>query len=352
MVGGACSVARGRIFRIIVLCFMALAAVTSIYLARSILIPFEIAAVMAYSIYPLVHILENRGVNRANAILTVYAAGSIMAAIFLLLFIPNLFNETRAFENILPVYSNVLKDGQDYLNHLSERVLLPPEARQILVEMSSHVRSGLYGRIRDFAEALLSLVAQLPSFLLAPFLAYYMIKDFDHFKKRFLALLPPGIRSDLTYFLREADLIFSKFLRGHLLVSAIVGFLTGLGAALVGLQFFLLIGIFTALMDLIPFFGPIIAAFPVIGLALVESRIKGILMLLVYVAVQQIEGCLLVPRLLGDQMGLHPLVVMLVLLAGGYFYGVIGMIFAIPVACLIRVGLRSLWDHLVADAGH
>jgi predicted PurR-regulated permease PerM len=333
--------------RIIVLCFVGLAAAAFVYLVRSLLIPFAIAALIAYLVYPLVRILETRGVNRAKAILTVYAAGIILAGIFLLLFIPTLFNETRAFESILPVYGNAWMEFQNYLNHLSDRVLLPPEARQIMVEMSSRIRSGLYERMRSFAESLLGLIAQLPSFLLAPFLAYYIVKDYEHFKKQFLAILPPEFRSDLVHFLREADLIFSKFLRGHLLVSAVVGFLTGLGAALIGLRFFLLIGIFTALADLIPFFGPIIAAFPVIGLALVENRMKGILMLIVFLAVQQLEGCILVPRLLGDRMGLHPLVVMLVLLIGGYFFGALGLIFAVPVTCLMRVGLRSLWGRII-----
>jgi predicted PurR-regulated permease PerM len=338
---------KRQTFRIIVLCLVGLAAAAFVYLVRSLLVPFAIAALIAYLIYPLVRMLETRGVNRAKAILTVYAAGIILAGIFLLLFIPTLFKETRTFESILPVYSSTWMEFQNYLNRLSDRVLLPPEARQILTEMSSRIRSGLYERMLSFAEGLLGLIAQLPSFLLAPFLAYYMVKDYEHLKKRFLAFLPPECRSDLVHFLREADLIFSKFLRGHLLVSAVVGFLTGLGAALIGLRFFLLIGIFTALADLIPFFGPAIAAFPVIGLALVENRMKGILMLIVYLAVQQLEGCFLVPRLLGDQMGLHPLAMVLVLLIGGYFFGALGLIFAVPVACLMRVGLRSLWDRSI-----
>jgi predicted PurR-regulated permease PerM len=314
---------------------------------RSLLIPFAIAALIAYLIYPLVRMLETRGVNRAKAILTVYAAGIILVGIFLFLFIPTLFRETETFEGILPVYASTLMDLQNYLNRLSDRVLLPPEARQILVELSNRIRSGLYERMLSFAEGMLGLIAQLPSFLLAPFLAYYMLKDYEHLKKRFLGLLPPEFRSDLVHFLREADLIFSKFLRGHLLVSVVVGFLTGLGAALIGLRFFLLIGIFTALADLIPFVGPTIAAFPVIGLALVENRMKGILMLIIYLAVQQLEGCVLVPRLLGDSMGLHPLTMVLVLLIGGYFFGALGLIFAVPVACLMRVGMRLLWDRSI-----
>jgi predicted PurR-regulated permease PerM len=339
--------AQRQTSRIIFLCLAGLAAVYLFYLVRSLLIPFAIAAFMAYAIYPLVRLLETRGVNRANAILTVYAAGIILAGIFLLLFIPALFNETKAFESILPVYGNAWTELHIYLNRLSDRVLLPPEVRQILTDMSDRIRSGLYVRMHAFAEDMLYLIAQLPSFLLAPFLAYYILKDYEHFRQRFLDILPPEARSYLVHFLSEADLIFSKFLRGHVLISAIVGFFTGLAAALIGLRFFLLIGIITALLDLIPVFGAIIAAIPVVGLALAQSRVQGILMLILFLTVQELEGFILVPRLLGDRMGLNPLIMMLVLLIGGYFFGALGMIFAVPVTCLMRVVFRSLWDKII-----
>lgn len=341
---------KRQTYGIIALCLACLAASFFLYLIRTLLTPFVIAALLAYLIYPLVRLLEARGVDRAGAILTVYAAGIVITGFFLFLFIPALFNETKAFENILPVYGNIWMAVQDYTSRLYDRALLPPEIRQILLEMAGSVRSGLYDRVRSFAESLLGIVSLLPSFLLAPFLAYYMIKDYEHFKKRLLAMLPPELRNGLVHFLRDAGLIFSKFLRGHLLVSAVVGFLTGLGAALIGLQFFLLIGIFTALADLIPVFGPFIAAFPVVGLALAENRMKGILMLLIFLAVQQLEGCILVPRLLGSRMGLHPLAVVLVLLIGGYFFGALGLIFAVPATSLLRLGLRSLWDRIIGAA--
>ena len=154
--------AKRQTFRIIVLCLMGLAAIAFVYLVRSLLIPFAIAAVIAYLILPLVRILESRGVNRAKAILTVYTAGIILTGIFLLLFIPTLFKETRAFENILPVYSNAWTELQDYLNRLSDRVMLPAEGRQILVEMSNRIRGDLYAWMRGFAESLLGLDRPAP----------------------------------------------------------------------------------------------------------------------------------------------------------------------------------------------
>jgi predicted PurR-regulated permease PerM len=338
---------KRQTYGIIALCLAGLATVFFLYLIRKLLTPFVIAALLAYLIYPLVRLLEARGVGRAKAIITVYAAVILIGGIFLFLFVPALFNETKAFENILPVYSSVWTSIQEYITRLYDRVLLPAEIRQILLEMDGRIRSGLYERVRGFAEGLLGLVSLLPSFVLAPFLAYYMIKDYEHFKKRLLAMLPPELRNGLVHFLKDADLIFSKFLRGHVLVSVVVGFFTGLGAALIGLQFFLLIGIFTALCDLIPVFGPFIAAIPVVGLALAESRLKGILMLLIFLAVQQLEGWILVPRLLGSRMGLHPVAVVLVLLIGGYFFGALGLIFAVPATSLLRLGVRSLWDRII-----
>lgn len=336
-----------RLVRITFLGAAGLAGGVLFYHLRFLFVPFGIALFLAYIIYPLVRSLEARGVNRVKAILTVYAAGLILAGLFLTLFLPALSREVKAFGKIIPVYAEAFLEIQSYLNRLSEQVFLPGEARQVLRETSVRIRNGIIQAMRDFTEGMLALISLLPGFLLAPFLAYYFLKDSELLKKRALAMLPPGCRSDIVYLLREADLIFSRFLRGHLLISLIVGFLTGLGAALIGLRFSILIGIFTAVADLIPVFGPVLAAVPVLGLALAESQLKGVLMLGVFLFVQQLEGSILVPRLLGDRVGLHPLVIVFILLAGGYLFGPFGLIFGVPLAGLLRVVLRFIWSRVV-----
>ncbi len=342
---------RRRVLRVILICLVGLVGGVLLYQVRSLFIPFGIAVLIAYLVYPLVNSLESRGVGRVPSIITVYAAGLILAGIFFALFIPALLKETKGFGAILSTYGRTLQDVPGYMDRISLRVSLPAEVQQILYETSQRIENaivqGLRKFMRELTDGLLGLISLLPSFILAPFISYYIIKDFDHLKKRFLAVLPPGSRSSMIYLLREADAIFSRFLRGHLMISLIVGFLTGAGAAIIGLRFYLLIGIFTAIADLIPIFGPTIAAFPVVGLALAESRIKGILMLAVFLIVQQLEGSVLAPRLLGDQVGLHPLVVVLVLLTGGYLFGPLGLIFSVPVAGLLRVVLRVIWDKVI-----
>jgi predicted PurR-regulated permease PerM len=336
-----------RFLRITALLLIGLGGVAFFYYIRSLLIPFVIAALIAYVIYPLVRSLEMRGIKRRTAIFTVYAAGVVLVAIFFTVFIPALLQETRSFSRILPEYTRAWEEAQAHLYRLSERVYLPPEGRQVLREMTGQIRSGVLESLRGFARAVLGIISFLPSLILAPFLAYYLIRDFDHIKKRFLAALPPGYRSDLLSLIREGDLIFSQFLRGHLLISAIVGLLTGVGAALIGMPFAVLIGLFTAVADLVPVFGPVLAAVPVVGLALSISQWKAVLMLGIFLAVQQLEGSVLAPRLLGDRVGLHPLMVVFVLLVGGYLAGPLGLIFAVPAAGLLRVVLSYLWEKMV-----
>lgn len=340
-----------RIFRVVLICILGFGCFVLLYELRRLLIPFSLAVLIAYLVYPLVNNLESRGVSRVSSIMTVYAAGLILVGIFFALFIPALLKETKGFGTLISGWGQALLDAPGYLARLSGRVALPIEIQQILFDTSQRIEYAIVHAlekfIRELTDGLLSLIAILPSFILAPFIAYYLIRDYELLKKSFLALFPPASRASMVYLLREADVIFSRFLRGHLMISLIVGFLTGLGAAVIGLKFYLLIGIFTAVADLVPIFGPIIAAVPAVGIAFAENRIKGAVMLAIFLVVQQLEGSILVPRLLGEQVGLHPLAVMLVLLVGGALFGPLGLIFSVPAAGLLRIVLRCIWQKMV-----
>ena len=336
-----------RTLRIFILCLIGLAAGVFVYYIRSILIPFAIAALLAYIIYPLVRSLESRGVQRSKAIFTVYGALTIFLGIILFLFVPAMFDEAKNFANIFPVYAETWEAAREYFNRLSSRMSLPSEVWQILMGTIKDIRQGILRGMRDFADTAVGTVSLLPSFIIAPFLAYYMVKDFRQIKKACLGILPPNYRKDVLILAREGDIIFSQFLRGRLLISIIVGFLTGVGAALINMPFAALIGLFIAISDMIPYFGAILASIPVVGLALTINYWQGLLMLGFIVLVQQIEASFLSPRLLGDRVGLNPLITVFVLLVGGYVAGPLGLIFAVPVAGILRVVLLYLWEKIV-----
>ncbi len=338
---------KKRNLRIVILSLLGLATGVFLYYIRPLLTPFAIASLLAYIIYPLVRSLEAREVERSTAIITVYLAGLFLVYVLVAFVVPAIFVEAKEFGNILPVYTETGEQVRGYFDGLLKHLNLPAEGRQVLNETSAHIRKIFLRGLRGFVQGLFGLITLLPSLLLAPFLAYYFIKDLDHIKKIVLSLIPSSCRNDLLLVFREGDLIFSQFLRGHLLISAIVGLLTGAGAALIGIPFAVLIGLFTAIADLIPYFGPVLAAVPVVGFALSISLWKGVMMLVVYLLVQQIEGSFLAPRLLCGRVGLHPVATVFVLLIGGYFAGPLGLIFAVPAAGLLRIVIHYLWERLV-----
>jgi predicted PurR-regulated permease PerM len=128
-----------------------------------------------------------------------------------------------------------------------------------------------------------------------------------------------------------------SFIRGYFLVAAIVGGLTAIAMALLGLEFALMLGIFAGLAELIPYFGPVIGAVPAIGLAVLQSKWLAAKVALAFFVIHQLEGNIISPKILGDKVGLHPLMVIFSLMAGGELYGLAGMLLAVPVAAVLRV---------------
>lgn len=106
------------------------------------------------------------------------------------MFVPTIFNEVKDFAEIFPVYAETWENGRDYFNHLLNRISLPMEVRQILMETINNIRKGIIQGMRDFAGVAVGVISLLPSFMLAPFLAYYIVKDFSQIKKAFLGFLP------------------------------------------------------------------------------------------------------------------------------------------------------------------
>jgi len=207
--------------------------------------------------------------------------------------------------------------------------------------------------VRAGTTSLINLISYLISLVIAPIFAFYMLKDADQIKDSLTLTIPRKYRSDVMAIGRDIHEIITAFLRGHLLVSAIVGILTGFGMYLIGLDFALIIGLIAGVGELVPFLGPILAAIPALSLALLVSRETAIYAAVVILIVQQLENAVISPKILGESMGLHPLTVIFAIMAGGELYGLLGILLAVPIAATLKVILRYIYLKLVDDAnGH
>ena len=146
-----------------------------------------------------------------------------------------------------------------------------------------------------------------------------------------------GFSARLNEVLYDIDMVFSRFLRGQLLDALIVAIVTSIVLTIIRLDFAVLLGCFAGITNIIPYFGPIFGAIPAIIVALLSGGFsKAIVTLIAFIVIQQIDGNFIYPKVVGSSTGLHPLFVLLAVTFGGYFWGILGMILAVPIAACIK----------------
>ena len=319
-----------------------------LWLLSPILAPFLAAAILAYIFDPLVDKLEARGVSRSIG--TVIAVLLLLLAIVLLLLIvlPLFYKEISQLIQEFPGFVDKLKTS--VIPWINEKVgvtitLDSSSLRQLITENASDA-SGIAKKIfASIGIGGLALVGFLINLLLIPVALFYLLRDWDILIASMDATLPRRYHGTVTTISREIDAVLSEFLRGQLSVMLIMAVFYVAGLWLVGLNFALPVGLITGLLVFIPYLGS--------GTGLVLGTVAAVmqdpslvpLVLMVFGAGQMIEGFAVTPWLVGDRIGLHPLVVLFALLAFGQVFGFFGVLLALPASAAMLVGLRHLQAH-------
>lgn len=329
---------------------VALAAVLVFWLLAPVLAPFVIAAVMAYVLHPLVLRLE--GVTRGRlpraliVVLVEVLAFLALLSLFLLL-VPILVREWPLLQQQLPLLLDRLAD---VINPLL--VQLGLNVSLDLADLKNHVVTYLSANREDWWAPLMSSLKLGGSVALAlagyavlvPVALFFMLYDWTRLVNNVFELVPPALRERFDGFMQDCDVVLGEYLRGQLLVMLALAVFYSLGLSLFGLDLALPIGVFTGLAVFVPYLG--------FGLGLVLALLAGLLefasaQALIMVAVvyglgQLIESFVLTPRLVGERIGLHPLAVILALMAFGQVLGFVGVLIALPASAVLLVGLRRL----------
>ncbi len=314
---------------------------------RSVLLPFVLAALLAYLLAPFVAMLEERGLSRALSIVVVYATLLGVSAVMVGFGYPRLIRELNGLTEAIPLYAAKFQEIILRLQNNYSSFDLPESVRKVIDQRLAGAEDMILRLVHQSVDLLVNLFSQVLSFLLAPVLAFYILKDKDSIRSGFESLLPRKIKGDVLDLVRDTDEIVRKFIRGHLVVCLVVGGLTALGMYLIGMPFALLIGIFAGLADLIPFFGPFLGAIPAVAIGILQSWRLTLYAALVILVVQQIESSVISPKILGDALGLHPVMIIFALLAGGKLWGIVGMLVALPLAAMLRLVSRYVFLKLV-----
>jgi predicted PurR-regulated permease PerM len=321
-----------------------------IWLLAPVLMPFAIAAMFAYLGDPLADRLERWGLNRMWAATIVFLVLMIAVCGVLLLLIPLIARQVENLITNLPRYGDWAQNVA--WPWLQARLHLDPhlfDADRLVDVVKSHMASigGVAGVVLSkVSRSGLSVVLWLTNLVLIPVVAFYLLRDWDRMVAKIDSMLPRSIQPTVAHLAHESDKILGAFVRGQLLVMLALGTFYGMALGLVGLSVGLLIGLVAGVLSFVPYLGFIIGFVAAIVAALVQFGDWTHLLLVcgVFMVGQLLEGYVLVPKLVGDKIGLHPVAVIFAVLAGGYLFGFFGILLALPAASVIMVLLRYLLE--------
>lgn len=332
-----------RIFRYVLFFVVAAATFYFLYLVREVVFTFAAGAFLAYLLFRPVVFIEKRGLSRTWSILILYLVFIGFLSLVLWLAAPRVVAELSDIARVMPRYAD---QAQDFAARV-EQMDLPIQLQHIIKENTTKIEGFIYSSLRGFIAGLYKFFSKIFVIVFAPILAFYIIKDWDKIKDKFLNLFPPNARAGCIALAQEMDTVVIEFFKGHLLVSSLVGTLTGIAAVIIGVKYALLIGIVSGITNLVPYFGPFLGGIPAVGLALSQSGRMALYMTLAIIVIQQVESNLVTPRIIGDRLGLHPLVIVFALLAGGQLLGIWGMLFAVPITGILKVAANFAFYKLI-----
>ncbi len=292
-----------------------------------------ISIIIVYILYPiLLWIKEKFKIKHGLATVLVFIIFLLLCTFVLSLVIPVIIYETSELIDAFPHYAGRL---QVYLSWLSQQTInldIEEEVRGYLVNLTDNLNLA----VEYIAEASMSLIGGAVDFILVLFLVFYLLYDFKAVREQLIELVPLAKRPLAEEILLIIDTNAGTFIRGSLIRCTIVGIVTGVALAIVGMPYALLLGMLAGIFNFILYIGPYIAAVPAVLLSISPLTPSPLIVIILYVLIQVLDGMFLAPIVLGRIVKLKPFTVIVVILAGGRLAGLLGMILAVPAAGIVK----------------
>jgi predicted PurR-regulated permease PerM len=334
-----------------------------LWIASDAVRPFVVGLLFVYLLDPPVRWLVARGLRRTLAILLVYAISIVLVIELINLTITPLVDELVRFLQDLPGLATSLQDQIDRLSELYARLQIPGVVRDWIDRAIESIAQGGGGvPVIDLAVLFPlvtgagSIVGAVFGYLLLPVWVFYLLKDRVALSLAFDQSLPAGWRFDAWAVIRIVRRLLGQWVRAQLILGLTVGVFTFIGLIVLSRlvdpvfgRYAVLLSVTAGILELLPIIGPIISAVPAVLLAATAGLEPVIAAIVLYTLVQQVENNLLVPKIQGDAIQMHPALVMFAIIIGGAIAGLLGAILALPVTAAGRDVVRYLFRRSSPD---
>jgi len=343
------------VLRIITILLVVAAVLWVLYKLTAILLLLVLSVFFAYLVAPLVDLVEQPlklgartiRIPRGLAIGIVYVVLFVGGGVAVYFLAPQLASQFPEFKQQAIAYYKTLSGTSDRVNEYFRGHRMP----QGLVKAINDTFLGLIARGGEVAgvaaEKMLGLIIFLPWLILIPILGFFLLKDADSFRRSALAMLPRGrLRWRGDEFFEDINHTLAAYIRAQLTACFIIGAVCSIGFWLIGLPSPLVLGLMAGILEFVPLVGPLVVAILVTILALLHSGFGMAFVVLLFLGVLRIvHDYVVYPKIIGQGIHLHPLAVILAILAGAEIAGVAGIFLAIPVIAILTVSYRHWLEH-------
>lgn len=324
---------KGNRARIILTALFLLVIAVSIYFTRSMIKPLMFSVILAYLINPLAKLLVRRGLSKRSAVMITLVTLMGFLALGIFFIIPGILKDMLEFLKNTDEYGEAARkyfEGAGYSK-------LPVYLKDVINNNLLKLEGSLIVYLNDFFDDLIAFTMELPTYILTPVFVYYFLIDTNYFTGILKSLIPMRVRSKAVELGREIDKVIGSFIKSQMILSLVISVLTFVALFFLKIRYALVIALINGITNIIPYFGPVIGLIPALIAAIPESVNKAIIVAVVFFIIQQVESSIIAPKLMGDTIGIHPVIIMIVLILGGEYFGGWGLLLSIPVAGAIKV---------------
>ncbi|WMT38814.1 AI-2E family transporter [Paenibacillus sp. D2_2] len=297
-----------------------------------------------YMLRPLVDYMERHKFNRSLSVLLIYLVMAVLIVGFILGVWPSLSSQVTALVMSAPDYLN--KFGKQLMELEQNGVLSKflPDDFSPASNLTEYLNKG-FNFVSNYMSGLFSFFSNFAIILFTtPLLLFYMLKEGNKFSRGIARFFPRRYHKDVKEVTDEIDHALSGYIVSRVLVNVALGILMYIGFLILGLPYALTLTVLAVILNFIPFFGAILSSVPIVIIGWIESPSMAIWSLVIILVAQQIQDNLISPLVFGKKLDIHPVTTIVVVLAGGDLFGIVGMLIIIPVYMLIKIVVVKIYN--------
>lgn len=321
-----------------------------LYQLAAFLLPILLSIGLAFILYPLVNLITKIQVSRLSVhinrivaiIVAILAFCAFMVLAVGLILLPLFGQINELFARMPSLAAKVHNADLESLFQVGIGQL-PSDFDMLFDDLVNWGMGFIGGVLHNLVISSIDIVKNLVGLLIVPFLTFYFLKDWRELRAMLIHFFTYQDQPRAAQVLDKIGLTLANYVNGLGKCSLISAFCITLGTAYLGIDFPLVLGFWALLAETVPVVGPMLGAVPAIFIALGQSSSTAIQVALFYIIYYQIDANFIMPKIMGEKIDLHPVIILLSLLLGGKLFGILGMIFSVPVAVVYRVLYRELW---------